>query len=230
MTNPFFKILHARPVGLTTLLAVFLIATGRRLLFWPTAKFDSVLAWMLSWISRLYLSEEDSVCNQSGPKAFRESNRRCAMPAGQKLSSAQKESVFKALNPLTSEVPDFKDVAVFLNGRSAVSAMPVGLPSILRQDLKVSSSLLRIVLGAGVFTKVAYLQSASVTVDLWYMRLEETVMRETFGAEYDAYCREMRGGCDVSPTDSISLCLGAPVGPGVGMVRIACSTWRDHGR
>lgn len=32
----------------------------------------------------------------------------------------------------------------------------------------------------------------SVTLDRWYVRFEETVMRETFGAEYDAYCRKVR--------------------------------------
>ncbi|MEL6959548.1 MAG: isoprenylcysteine carboxylmethyltransferase family protein [Pseudomonadota bacterium] len=32
----------------------------------------------------------------------------------------------------------------------------------------------------------------SVTLDRWYVCFEETVMRETFGAEYDAYCRKVR--------------------------------------
>lgn len=31
-----------------------------------------------------------------------------------------------------------------------------------------------------------------ITLDRWYVRFEETVMRETFGAEYDAYCRNVR--------------------------------------
>lgn len=32
----------------------------------------------------------------------------------------------------------------------------------------------------------------SITLDRWYVRFEETVMRETFGAEFDAYCSRVR--------------------------------------
>lgn len=32
----------------------------------------------------------------------------------------------------------------------------------------------------------------SITLDRWYVRFEETVMRETFGAEFDAYCGRVR--------------------------------------
>jgi len=32
----------------------------------------------------------------------------------------------------------------------------------------------------------------SITLDRWYVRFEEAVMRETFGAEFDAYCSQVR--------------------------------------
>lgn len=32
----------------------------------------------------------------------------------------------------------------------------------------------------------------SIILDRWYVRFEETMMRETFGAEFDAYCRKVR--------------------------------------
>lgn len=32
----------------------------------------------------------------------------------------------------------------------------------------------------------------SVTLDRWYVRFEEAMMRETFGAAYDAYCSRVR--------------------------------------
>jgi protein-S-isoprenylcysteine O-methyltransferase Ste14 len=47
-----------------------------------------------------------------------------------------------------------------------------------------------VALGAVTALVVAIL--FSITLDRWYVRYEETVMRETFGAAFDAYCGRVR--------------------------------------
>lgn len=49
--------------------------------------------------------------------------------------------------------------------------------------------------GAGALGAVSSLVIAiifSIILDRWYVRFEENVMRQTFGAEYDSYCRQVR--------------------------------------
>jgi 4'-phosphopantetheinyl transferase EntD len=133
---------------------------------------------------------EDSVCNSLDRRLSRKQSA-LRDARWSKVIFCAKESVFKALNPLTSEVPDFKDVAVFL-GRSLQrdAGWFTIYPAARFEGFKQFAPYC---LGRWCFHQGRIFAVCSVTVDLWYMRLEETVMRETFGAEYDAYCREMRG-------------------------------------